>query len=314
MKENSGMEEAGELSILKELSDRDLLTGLFRQEVFERKTRETLKKKGEGTLLLLSIPGLSYINRTEGFRKGDRIFQEAGGIIMTQFCDEEITGRMENGDIMVFLPEVSYGSGLMEKIQSLEERFRKAGERLKLSVPLTLAYGSCEHSGSYEDMISEAQDALMISKGRAEENMGLTGGKVQPAAADRKLMAASMEGDPMPIVTSYHSFTDAAKLMKKILSGTGKIMNLVLITLTDKDGKMLPFTRRLDAMSAMRSSLMSVMQPGETAADYSSCQYALILLTESEKETEEKLRVLSDKFTNVFPDGKDIKIDMDRIS
>lgn len=82
-------------------------------------------------------------------------------------------------------------------------------------------------------------------------------------------------------VCDYSVFRDIYSLLIRSALRMGQVVQLSLLTLLDLDGEPLPQNRRTAAMEEMRKAICTCCRSGDVCAQFSSCQYLLLLPTAS---------------------------------
>lgn len=151
---------------LRDLVERDTLTGLYNRRSFESKlvglTGQTLKRI---TMISIDINGLKFINDTLGHLIGDTMIMKAGTIISQVFGEEGHVARIggdEFGVIIEGIEENQVEVMLLQLNQLVEQQNQNAQH-----CSLSLAYGYSFHkSGSVnmEFLYQESDNNMYQSK------------------------------------------------------------------------------------------------------------------------------------------------------
>jgi diguanylate cyclase (GGDEF)-like protein/PAS domain S-box-containing protein len=96
-------------SMLRELSVRDPLTGLFNlrymEETLEREiSRESRAKRPLG-IIMLDLDNLKYFNDLYGHAAGDAILRELGKLLIKQVRSEDFSSRVGGDEFVIVLPD-----------------------------------------------------------------------------------------------------------------------------------------------------------------------------------------------------------------
>lgn len=97
--------EYEELLSVKKKSEIDGMTGLLNRATCEEKVRGLLGSKPEkyGTLLLMDLDNLKYINDSLGHEQGDRAIKAVAATLKKHFRESDIIGRVGGDEYLVFL-------------------------------------------------------------------------------------------------------------------------------------------------------------------------------------------------------------------
>ncbi len=90
------------------VTNRDSMTGLLNFSGLRIETDDYLShagKNGKHLLILIDIDGFRTINRQTGYRFGNEILKDIANILRSQFTDNNIIGRVEDDNFIVFLKD-----------------------------------------------------------------------------------------------------------------------------------------------------------------------------------------------------------------
>ncbi|HOO27212.1 MAG TPA: GGDEF domain-containing protein [Lachnospiraceae bacterium] len=146
---------------LKELSERDDLTGLYnRRTIYLRLTdliKEAEKTKKNIYLGILDLDHFKEINDRYGHLYGDEVLKTVAGKILENIREEDIAGRYGGDEFVIILYEVDYESAgtMMKKL--LQEVNELDFDTYKLS----FSCGIAAWNGESSEELFERADAYM---------------------------------------------------------------------------------------------------------------------------------------------------------
>ena len=165
--------------LLRSLSLRDELSGLYNRRGFLELSRQQLRHAARGgrmaCLFFADLNGMKAINDRLGHEVGDRALAVTGRLLSTVFRDSDIVARLGGDEFAVFAPECD-GSGmtaLSERVQVEVQSFNALGvEPFKLSISLGGALYDPARPVELEALI-EAADAKMYEEKRVRPRAGI---------------------------------------------------------------------------------------------------------------------------------------------
>ncbi|MGI8812294.1 MAG: sensor domain-containing diguanylate cyclase [Pyrinomonadaceae bacterium] len=160
---------------LKDLSDRDELTGLYNRRGFLAMARQLIKLENHSgtarglSLLFADMDGLKAINDTHGHEAGSTAIAEVARILKSAVRDADIVARW-GGDEFVILSIGCDGERselVLERMQRLiREHNTKTPEPFRLGVSIGVAEHQLGGEMSIEKVIAEADQAMYEEKKR----------------------------------------------------------------------------------------------------------------------------------------------------
>lgn len=93
---------------LRELRDRDELTGLLHLAAFNRLAGRLYQRMrqivGPVSVMVVDIQGLNSINQTHGLEAGNRVIQKVGEIVARMVRESDLAARSGGGEFILMLP------------------------------------------------------------------------------------------------------------------------------------------------------------------------------------------------------------------
>lgn len=155
--------------LLKELAERDSLTGAFNRITFEKLIESHLQENMpfSSAFIMLDIDNFKQINDFLGHTKGDEVLWNISKLLVRTFGVNSIVARMGGDEFAVFIPTVRSHT----KLLALIEQFRAAsnidyeyqGSRIHISCSLGIAFAP-KDGDSYTALYANADKALLYAK------------------------------------------------------------------------------------------------------------------------------------------------------
>ena len=156
---------------LREVSNRDGLTKLFNrryiEEVLGQEYNRARRHAHPLAVILTDIDHFKQVNDVHGHLAGDEVLREVSRRLQTKLRDIDILGRYGGEEFLIVLPETDCAGGRI-----VAERLRQAIHETPVDIgdsqlQVTISLGVTElreDSSNYEQLISEADQALYQSK------------------------------------------------------------------------------------------------------------------------------------------------------
>lgn len=152
---------------MRELADRDALTGLLTRGAFEMRARQHAAAHAPGALALLDIDRFKEVNDHFGHLAGDRVLATLGTLLRRRLRPSDIAGRYGGEEFALVLDGVSV-SAAVTIIDRLLEEF--AAVEHGTTGKVTFSAGVASFDDSYDAAFRRADAALYEAKrsGRAK--------------------------------------------------------------------------------------------------------------------------------------------------
>ncbi|MBC7189600.1 diguanylate cyclase, partial [Candidatus Aerophobetes bacterium] len=102
------LERIKDLETLREKSIKDELTGLYSRSYFLARTKEELarasREKGAVSFLFCDIDNFKAVNRTQGYKEGDKVLCKVAKLIKSSVRKEDVVCRYGGDEFVVLLP------------------------------------------------------------------------------------------------------------------------------------------------------------------------------------------------------------------
>lgn len=176
--------------LLKELAERDNLTGAFNRIAFEKEIEEHLLKSEElpSAFIMLDIDNFKRINDFLGHTKGDEVLCMTAGLLTVVFGEEALVARMGGDEFAVFIPSVRSFDGLVELVEQFCQRIKRDYAYQDSSIPLSCSLGIAfapKDGDSYTSLYANADKALLCAKDNGKAQYQFFGDFIEPASSLR---------------------------------------------------------------------------------------------------------------------------------
>ena len=168
------LERIKDLQTLREKSIQDELSGLYSRSYLLARAKEELarasREKGSVSFLFCDIDNFKAVNRTQGYKEGDKVLCKMANIIKSSVRKEDVVCRYGGDEFVVLLPR-TYPS----KAKKIAQRIHDACTRAQKSTtpfPLSVSIGITSyplHASSIEDLIGKANRSMLFAKYHPEK-------------------------------------------------------------------------------------------------------------------------------------------------
>jgi len=177
---------------LRNLTDRDELTGLLNRRGFFAMVEETrcrARRAGAQVLVMyLDVDGLKRVNDEMGHAAGDAVLVAAGEALTLAFREEDVVARL-GGDEFVALAILGRCDDERLDLQAIEARLENAvrtkrtelGEGCSFSVSFGSLVVTCEELGEIDELLARTDERMY----RAKRSRRRGPGSIMVAAHDR---------------------------------------------------------------------------------------------------------------------------------
>ncbi len=157
-------------TLLRELSIRDELTGLYNRRHFNEQAQQLLQQsKRYGRPLSVMIGDIDYfkkINDQFGHTTGDEVLRAVAKLIGDEVRDADVVARYGGEEFVVLFPETPHGvaRSICERLREVVESY--AWDDIADGLSVTISMGVCADTKlpNYEAMLSQADENLYRAK------------------------------------------------------------------------------------------------------------------------------------------------------
>jgi diguanylate cyclase (GGDEF)-like protein/PAS domain S-box-containing protein len=159
-------------TLLRELSVRDHLTGLFNrrymEETLERELLRASRKQISLGIIMLDVDNFKSFNDTYGHQAGDVILRELGGLLLRHVRREDIPCRYGGDEFVIVLPDASLDV-TRERAELLQDNVLHLAVLCEGQIlePVTISLGVAvfpNHGSTSAAILRAADSALYRSK------------------------------------------------------------------------------------------------------------------------------------------------------
>ncbi len=145
-------------SAVRELTERDPLTGLLTRGAFDMRARQRAEAGSPGVLVLLDLDHFKEINDTQGHAAGDRVLAATGALLRRHLRQSDVAARYGGEEFALLLEDVSVPAAVAVCERLLAD--------CASSVPVTFSAGVAPFESSFEEAFRRADAALYEAKRR----------------------------------------------------------------------------------------------------------------------------------------------------
>lgn len=318
---------------LRELADRDSLTGLLNRGATQARVDSLLRETGGGVLLALDVDEFKRVNDRFGHLLGDQALQEIGRVLRYYlFFKDDIAGRVGGDEFVLFLTGTHAPEFIESKAGQLRQRVMQIGRDLgvarRLGITVGVAYA--REGDDYRSLFERADQALLAGKqaknGTAvfyEEGMQVTERPATPGGApvEAEGISADMvqirrqlreqEVEPGAYCQDYATFQCIYRFVERGLLRSTNSVYLLLITLTDRAGGYLPPDLRETMVGLLKGTIQSSLRLGDVFTQYSSGQFLIMVVGASHENAEMISDRISLRYSEALPSGVDVCLQHD---
>lgn len=153
------------------VTNRDSMTGLLNFNGLRSEIDDYLSysgKNGKHLFMLIDIDGFRAINRQTGYRFGNEILKDIANILRSHFTDNNIIGRVEDDNFVVFLKDCA---GREENLSLVDSVFRSLHKSYDFNGKTSPEISACIGVSSYplngksfEELFFNASKAVDVAK------------------------------------------------------------------------------------------------------------------------------------------------------
>ena len=158
---------------IRELSERDGMTGLYNRNTAEKLIREKLRQDNQGIFLVLDLDRLKQINDGYGHSEGDRAIISIAQALKAHFRNSDIIGRIGGDEFVVYLSGAARNKDVISKIISeLLNRMDtlSVGEHAEMAITCSIGCAVGEKNSTYDSLYKQADKALYHVKKSGRNN------------------------------------------------------------------------------------------------------------------------------------------------
>jgi diguanylate cyclase (GGDEF)-like protein/PAS domain S-box-containing protein len=181
-------------SRLRQLAERDALTGLLNRRRFEEELSRHVAHAGrygsDGAVLLLDLDDFKDVNDSLGHRTGDVLISSVAELLRARLRESDVLARLGGDEFAVLLPKGdverarAVAESLLEEVRRHRTVFR--GRRVRVTTSIGVAVIRGGEQLSAEDLMVRADVAMYAAKGAGRDRYTVyrspeAGGEVAPS-------------------------------------------------------------------------------------------------------------------------------------
>ena len=274
----------------RRLAEEDRLTGLYNRGATEEKINEQLSGYKEGVLFVIDVNDFKKVNDRYGHLIGDGLLKEIARRLLSAFLKSDVIGRIGGDEFVVFLSVKQDESFASERAKQIKDLIRNMEVKTcRLDITVSVGYSVYRDGDDYQSLFDRADQNLIAEKrDRKRINFrrnAATGGiemdvlRIQSELKEyKKPKGAYFQG--------YDFFKTLYRYTERRFQRLDGTAYIVLMTLTDGDRNLLPLDENIKWMECLKEIICRQLRAGDAFAQYSSCQYLIMLADVSADESE----------------------------
>lgn len=156
---------------IKEMADKDSLTGVYNRVCFQNLLEEYFAEMGNGALFMMDITNFKTINDRYGHQAGDELLAQFGQVLLEQ-GEQTFACRIGGDEFCLFCKEVIDAKELEKIADKIKSDFKekiagtKYAEATSVSIGITRTLDMVGRD--FEKLYSSADKALYVAKNRSK--------------------------------------------------------------------------------------------------------------------------------------------------
>ena len=156
---------------IKDMAEKDGLTGVYNRNCFQSLLEEYLEEKGNGALFMMDITNFKMVNDRYGHQAGDEVLVKFGRVLLKQ-GENTIACRIGGDEFCLFYKEVIDAKELEVIAEKIRSDFKeeiagtKYAEAASISIGITRTLDMVGRN--FEKLYSSADKALYVAKNRSK--------------------------------------------------------------------------------------------------------------------------------------------------
>ena len=287
-------EKIEEVSIIKNRSQQDSLTGLWNRVYLERMVRMCLDSREKGSLFMLDLDNFKLINDTFGHQEGDRVLKTFADAIQRHTKDEDIICRIGGDEFMIYTMEDSRIM-LESKAEKIIAEMGKFFEEQKYDTNSSVSIGIAkypEDGNSFQELYNSADKALYYVKQNGKDSYHF----YSDQHAEEKERSSNkvdlhylrdvmyrMDLDNGAYVLDYDIFHYVYNFLRRIVERSGREVQTLLFTLKGPEQSIENVEEVEMLIELLERAVVTSVRRVDVATRYSSRQFIVVLMDSDEK-------------------------------
>jgi len=156
---------------IKDMADKDSLTGVYNRACFQNLLEEHFAKMGNGALFMMDITNFKTVNDRYGHQAGDEVLVKFGQVLLEQ-GPNTLACRIGGDEFCFFCKEVIDAKELEQIAEKIRSDFKAKSEGCRYAELATVSIGitrTLDMVGrDFEKLYSSADKALYVAKNRSK--------------------------------------------------------------------------------------------------------------------------------------------------
>lgn len=156
---------------IKDMADKDALTGVYNRTCFQNLLEEYFEQKGNGALFMMDISNFKTINDRYGHQAGDDVLVKFGQVLLEQ-GEHTLACRIGGDEFCFFCKEVIDAQELEKIAEKIRIDFMNKIATTKYAEVATISIGITRTLDTvgrdFEKLYSSADKALYVAKNRSQ--------------------------------------------------------------------------------------------------------------------------------------------------
>ncbi|MEG2870013.1 MAG: diguanylate cyclase [Clostridium sp.] len=282
---------------LRELVQLDWLTGLCNRGTTEKKINELLQQNKNGAIFVLDVDYFKQINDCYGHTIGDYVLQEIGKVLRYMVLKQDVVGRVGGDEFVIYIQEAKNMDFSLEKKQQFSDRIKaiQLVHNKNIHISVTIGMSLYEVGDDYKSLFNRADQCLITEKSNrkvGEKQMDILS-TPEPAykgiAMDINLISGDLTEQGLilgALCENYETFKVIYRFIERQLRRSEGCSSLILLSLIDGDGNFVSLAEREQQMTLLAQIIQIHLRLGDVFAQYSSCQFLLMVPNATENEAD----------------------------
>lgn len=271
---------------LRELAERDWLTGLYNRGSTEQRVGQAMESWKGGAMLVLDIDWFKQVNDQYGHLMGDEILRDVARTLECLFFQRDIVGRVGGDEFAVYVTADCTAQCIEGKVARVRALLEEAGLRRGIEDGISVSVGVAyrKEEDGYESLFARADRALLGAKKR--RRTARAEAVSRGICTDMSLIQRELREEtvlPGAYCQDYETFKRIYRFVERGLRRSGSSAYTILLTLSDGQGDFVPLVSRTQLLNRLQELVQTSLRSGDVFTRYSSCQYLLMVLGASEE-------------------------------
>ena len=216
-----------------------------------------------------------------------------------------LIGRCGGDEFAIFMPQTLEEEDIQRRCRQIRERFVRVevNGTVILRLSMTICGGSYHPGFEYKDLFDLADQKIVKEKrsrnGETLERVAVADVNGDEIRIDMKILAKEMrEEDPLPgaYCQDYETFKSIYRFVERKMIRKDMGAFLILFTLTDMANEFPTLEQRDYQLELLGQAIQNNLRMGDLYAQYSSCQF-LVMLSDT---TEENVEMIAGRICQAF--------------